>query len=114
MKEVHTATKRGYVEDMGTVRDTPLLLRAFKKRKSPRKNPKKAERISQKRIDGVKLCSEEHRVPFSTMMRKNPSDVNPVRIRFPVMASVSSRPFLQNEAAAAKQNAEITARSSPS
>jgi hypothetical protein len=50
MRKDHTAMNRGYVEVMGTIRDTPILFKATMKRKSPRKNPKKAEKKRKNRI----------------------------------------------------------------
>lgn len=87
-------TKRGYVELMGTVRETPISFKEVKKRRSPRKNAKKAEKISQKSSDNVMVNSDSDRVPFMIKMRKNPRDANPVRMRFPDHGSIPSRPFL--------------------
>ena len=65
----HKTTKRGYVELKGTVFETPMFFKAMKKRESPRKKAKKAEKISQKRIDGFTSDSDWDKVLFMIINR---------------------------------------------
>jgi hypothetical protein len=112
MIKAHTVTKRGKVLLTGTERETPTSFKAVKKRISPTKKAKKAEKKSHTKRDNV-IPNKYEIFLLMIIKTKNPRHANAVRMRFPDQGSVSSRPFLYTEALAAQQNDETTAKSTP-
>jgi hypothetical protein len=113
MRNAHTTAKRGNVLLTGTVLETPIDFNENRKRRSPRKYAKNAEKINQNTISTVIeeiICGND---PFRRMTTKNPTEANPLRIKFPDQEFIVNNPFLYTEALKAQQNAAKTARNSP-